>query len=171
MSIFDTILLISWAGFIFYGLFFGFIRLIGNFIGMIVGVFLASRFYLELYESFDYLFGGYEGMGKIACFIFLFGIISKLVSFGFALFEKVFNLIAIIPFLKSFNKLGGAIAGFLLGGVIIGLVLYLGTKHFILGSLLGSSLASSQITPILLLFAKLIEPLLPEAIRLMKSLV
>ena len=171
MSIFDTILLISWAGFIFYGLFFGFIRLIGNFIGMIVGIFLASRFYVDFYNSFDYLFGQYAALGKIASFLLLYGIISKLVSFGFAVFEKIFNLLSIIPFLKSFNKLGGAILGFFLGGIILGLILYLGSKHFILESLLGSSLANSQVTPILLFFAKLIEPLLPETLRIMKSLI
>ncbi|MDA3840027.1 MAG: CvpA family protein [Patescibacteria group bacterium] len=171
MSIFDTILLISWAGFVFYGLFFGFIRMIGNFIGMIVGIFLASRFYVDFYESFDFLFGSYEGLGKIASFIILYGLISKLVSFGFAVAEKIFNLLTIIPFLKSFNKLGGAILGFFLGGVILGLVLYLGSKYFIIDSLLGASLVNSQITPILLFFAKLVEPLLPEALKVMKSLI
>ncbi|PLX21017.1 hypothetical protein C0584_04505 [Candidatus Parcubacteria bacterium] len=171
MSIFDTILLISWAGFVFYGLFFGFIRMIGNFIGLIVGVFLASRLYLQFYESFDYLFGSYEGLGKIISFIFLFGIISKLVSFGFAIVEKIFNLLTIIPFLKSFNKLGGAILGFFIGGVVIGLILYLGTKHFIIESLLGSALANSQIAPIMIFFAKLVMPLLPEAVKMMKSLI
>lgn len=171
MSIFDTILLISWAGFVFYGLFFGFIRMIGSFIGMIVGIFLASRFYTDFYNSFDYLFGSYEGLGKIASFLLLYGIISKLVSFGFAIVEKVFNLLTIIPFLKSFNKLGGAILGFFLGGIILGLVLYLGSKYFILDSLLGASLVNSHITPVLLYFAKLVQPLLPEAVKAMKSLI
>jgi uncharacterized membrane protein required for colicin V production len=171
MSIFDTILLIVWAGFVFYGLFFGFIRLIGSFIGMIFGIFLASRFYVDFYNFFDYLFGSYEGLGKIVSFILLYGIISKLVSFGFTIVEKIFNLFTIIPFLKSFNKLGGAILGFFLGGIILGLVLYLGTKHFVLESLLGASLVNSQVTSILLFFAKLVEPLLPEALRVMKSLI
>jgi len=171
MSIFDTILLISWAGFVFYGLFFGFIRLIGNFVGLIVGVFLASRFYIDFYESFSYLFGGYAGLGKIASFLLLFGIISKLVSFGFAILEKVFNLLTIIPFLKSFNKLGGAILGLCLGAIIIGLLLYLGSKYFLIDSLFGSSIATSKIAPILLYFAKIVEPLLPEAMRTMKSLI
>jgi len=171
MSIFDTILLIAWAGFVFYGLFFGLIRLIGNFIGMIIGVFLASRFYIDFYNSFSGLFGSYAGLGKISSFLILYGAISKLVSFGFAILEKIFNLLTIIPFLKSFNRLGGAILGFLLGGIVLGLLLYLGTKHFILNSLLGASLVDSKITPILLYFAKLVEPLLPEAIKAMKSLI
>jgi len=156
MSIFDTILLISWAGFVFYGLFFGFIRMIGNFVGMIVGVFLASRFYLDFYDSFSYLFGSYEGLGKIASFLLLYGVISKIVSFGFSVVEKIFNLLTIIPFLKSFNKLGGAILGFFLGGIILGLVLYLGSKYFIFDSLLGTSLVNSHVTPVLLYFAKLV---------------
>ncbi len=138
---------------------------------MIVGIFLASRFYVDFYESFDYLFGQYEGLGKIASFLLLYGVISKLVSFGFAIIEKIFNLLTIIPFLKSFNKLGGAILGFFLGGIILGLLLYLGSKHFILDSLLGASLVNSQITPILLFFAKLVSPLLPEAVKMMKSLI
>jgi len=170
MSIFDTILLIAWAGFVFYGFFYGFIRMIGNFIGMIVGIFLASRFYVEFYNSFDFLFGHYEALGKVSSFVFLVGVISKLVSFGFAIIEKIFNILSIIPFLKSFNKLGGAILGFFLGGIILGLILYLGSKYFIIDSLLGTSLINSQITPTLLFFAKIIQPLLPEAVKAMKSL-
>lgn len=171
ISIFDLILIIIWAGFVFYGLFFGFIRMIGSFIGMIIGIFLASRFFIEFYNYFHYLFGAYEGLGKILSFLILYAIISKLVSFGFVFVEKIFNILTIIPFLKSFNKLGGAILGFFLGGIIIGLILYLGSKYLVLESLLGTSLSNSQITPILMYFAKLVQPLLPEALRAMKSLI
>ncbi len=171
MSIFDTILLLIWAGFFFYGLFFGLIRLVGNFVGMIAGVFIASRLYLDFYESFDYLFGGNIALGKVISFLLLYGIISKLVSVGFAIIEKIFNILTIIPFLKSFNKLGGAILGIFLGGIIIGLTLYLSSKHFLTDSLFASLLSDSKLSPILLYFSSLVEPLLPEVVKAMKSLI
>lgn len=145
--------------------------MLANFVGLVVGVFVASRFYNELYNSFDYLFGAYESLGKIVSFVVLFSIISKLTSFGFMVFEKIFNLLSIIPFLKTFNKLGGAILGFFLGGIIIGLLLYLGGRHFVIDSLLGGFIAQSDLAPLLLYFAKIVSPLLPEALKAMKSLI
>lgn len=171
MSIFDTILLLAWSGFVFYGLFFGFIRLIGNFVGMIVGVFLASRFYLEFYESFNYLFGSNVAVGKVLSFLILYGIISKLVGIGITIIEKIFNILTIIPFLKSFNRIGGVILGFFLGGIIIGLTLYLSSKHFLTDSLFASYLADSKLSPILMYFSNLVKPLLPEVVKAMKSLI
>jgi uncharacterized membrane protein required for colicin V production len=171
MAIFDVVLLLVWSGFVFYGLFFGFIRMVGNFVGLLVGAYFASHLYLSVFEIVGEIFNGYDAPGKIAIFLFLFGIFSKLTSIGVVIVEKIFNIIAIIPFLKTFNRLLGAILGLLVGGLTIGLILYLSSKYFILESLVGNLLATSQIAPALIIFGKILSPLLPETIKAMKSLV
>ena len=56
MIIFDAILLIILAGFVFYGLFFGLIKTLGSLAGVIVGAFIASHFYLSVFNFSENLF-------------------------------------------------------------------------------------------------------------------
>jgi len=111
MTIFDTILLIILAGFVFYGLFFGLIRTLGSLVGIVAGAWLASRLYLSVYEWAENLFFGYDNLGKVVTFIILFVLINRLVGFAFTLLDKAFNIISIVPFLKTINRLAGHLAG------------------------------------------------------------
>lgn len=167
----DVVLLLIIAGFVFYGLFFGLIRMIGSFVGLVVGAIFASRFYLLVYEFVNPVFFGYENLGKVMTFIILFSILSKLVGFGFYLLEKVFNIIAIIPFLKTFNRLGGAIFGFLVGSLSVGLVLYVSSKYAIITTFFGKWLVMSKLAPLLIFFAKVLLPLLPEVLKKIQGLI
>ncbi len=171
MSVFDTILLFILAGFIFYGLFFGLIRTIGAFLGVIVAAFLASHFYLMIAQWLTPFFFGYNNLGKVLVFIFLFALVNRLVGFLFYLLDKTFNFFAIIPFLKTFNRLGGALLGFITGSLSIGLVLYVASRYAILHHWFGNTLESSQLAPFFLKFATLLLPLLPEVLKKIKSLI
>ena len=92
LSIFDVILTVILSGFVFYGLFFGFIRVVGGIAGVIIGAVLASRFYLFIYQYVQHFFGGYDNLGHIVTFIFTFFLIRKLVILAFAILDKIFNI-------------------------------------------------------------------------------
>lgn len=171
VPIIDVILLIIIAGFVFYGLFAGLIRTIGSLVGLIVGAILASRFYLVVYDMFDWLDFGYANLGKVASFIILFSILSKLVSLGFYFIEKIFNIISIIPFLKTFNRIGGGIFGLIAGSLSVGLVLYVASKYAIITSLFGKWLLASKIAPVLIAAAKVLLPLLPDVLKKIQGLI
>jgi len=171
MTILDTILLVILAGFVFYGLFFGLIRTIGSLAGVVVGAWLASRFYLQVFDWAQDLFFGYNNLGKVLTFIILFTIINRLVGFIFSLLDKTFNIISIIPFLKTINRLAGAVLGFLLGGLVLGLILYVAARYSFIDSLFGNWLADSQLAPFLVRFAKILTPLLPEMLKKLQSLI
>lgn len=171
MSIFDVILLIILSGFVFYGLFFGLIRTLGTFAGVIVGAFLASRFYLPVSEWAEGIFFGYNNLGKVLVFIILFSLINRLVCFGFYLLDKAFHIISIIPFLKTFNRLGGAVLGFLTGSLFLGLIIYVASRYSIIESLFGEWLVNSQVAPFLMKSANLLLPLLPEMLKKLQSLI
>lgn len=171
MTIFDAILLIFLAGFVFYGLFFGLIKTIGSLAGVVVGAFIASRFYIPVFYWAEDLFFGYENLGKVITFIVLFTVVNRIVGLVFALIDKTFGLISIIPFLKTINRLGGAILGFVMGGLILGLILYVASRYAIIGHFVGNWIADSQIAPFLVKFAGVLTPLLPEILKKLKSII
>jgi len=171
MTVFDTILLIALAGFVFYGLFFGLIRTFGSLVGIFVGAFLASRFYLIVFEWLKGFSFGYDNLSKVLIFIILFSLISKLVSFGFYFIEKAFNLISIIPFLKTINRLAGAALGFVVGNLFIGLLIYIASRYAIIDHWFGKWLVDSHVAPFMLKFTNMIVPLLPEVLKKLQGLI
>jgi membrane protein required for colicin V production len=171
MSIFDVVLLISLAGFVFYGIFFGLIRTFGTFAGVLVGAFLASRFYLPAADWLNTFFFGYNNLGKVLVFILLFSLFNRVTGFVFYLLDRAFNLISIIPFLKTFNRLGGAILGFITGSLILGLILYVASRYALIESLFGQWLVDSKVAPFLLKVGNMLLPLLPEMLKKLQSLI
>ena len=171
MPIIDVVLLIILSGFVFYGLFFGLIRTVGTFLGMIIGAVLASRLYLPVAEWLDSFFFGYHNLGKVVVFLILFSLINRLTGFAFYLLDKTFNLISIIPFLKTINRLGGAVLGFLTGSLSIGLILYVASKYSILESFFGKWLVDSQFSHFFIKFADFLLPLLPEMLKKIQGLI
>jgi membrane protein required for colicin V production len=171
MTIFDAILLIILAGFVFYGLFFGLIRTVGNLAGIIVGVFIAGRFYIPVFYWAEELFFGYDNLGKIITFIVLFTIVNRIVGLVFALIDKSFGLISIIPFLKTINRLGGAALGFIMGGLVLGLILYVASRYVVVDYFIGSWIANSKLAPFLVKFAAVLTPLFPEMLKKLKSVI
>ena len=165
MPIFDLILIIILAGFVFYGLFFGLIRTLGSLLGVILGLWLTLVFYLTVYDWLKNLFFGHELAGKVIAFIILFTLINRLIGFIFAVLDRTFDLLSIIPFLKTVNRLAGAILGFIEGGLVLGLILSYLSPIF-------SSVAwfqASQAAPFLIKFSSLIMPLLPGLLNKIKG--
>ena len=171
IGIFDIILLIILAGFVFYGLFFGLIRTVGALAGVVVGAWLASRWYLPVFDWAQDLFFGHNNLGKVLTFIVLFTVINRIVGLVFALLDRTFHLIAIIPFLKTINRLGGAVFGFALGGLSLGLILYVASRYAIIETFFGQWLVDSRVAPFLVKFVDVLKPLLPEMLKKLQSLI
>ncbi|MDO8667679.1 MAG: CvpA family protein [bacterium] len=166
MPIFDIILIIIIAGFVFYGLFFGLIRTIGSLVGLVVGLWLTFVFHLTVYEWLKNLFFGHELSGKVITFIILFTFINRLIGFIFAILDRTFDLLSVIPFLKTINRLAGMVLGLVEGGLVLGfLLLYISQTSF------GYWLTGSQVAPFLIKFTKVILPLLPGLINKLKVVV
>jgi len=171
MIILDVILLIFLAGFVFYGLFFGLIKTTGALAGVVVGAWLASRWYLFVFEWAQDLCFGHNNLGKVLTFVILFIIINRLVGFIFVILDRTFHLIAIIPFLKTINRLAGTALGFVLGGLSLGLILYVASRYTIIDSLLGRWMVDSRVAPFLIKFVNVLKPLLPEMLKKLQSLI
>jgi len=171
ISIFDTILIIAWFGFIFYGFFFGLIRTFGALVGVVVATVLTSRFYLIFSDWAQGLFFGHDSLGKIIIFVITFSLIQKIVSFCFNLLDSAFNILSIIPFLKTINRLAGAILGIVVGGFVLGLILYISSKYTFIDTWFGRWLIDSKVAPILLKFNNVLLPLMPEMLKKISGLI
>ncbi len=164
MFIIDLILLFAWAGFIFYGLFFGLIRTLGSLLGMVAGAWVAILFYLDLFNLIESWFFGLENIGKIVCFLFLFVIANRLVRLIFVLLDKAFKIFSIIPFLKTINRIGGMFLGLIEGALVLGVVIYLAVVHLSIDTWLPIDLGQSVIIPYLMTFIKFLVPFLSQAL-------
>ncbi len=165
MAVIDIVFLIILAGFIFYGLFFGLIRTLGSLLGVAAGLWLAFVFYPYVFGWAENLFFGRAMAGKIIIFCVLFILINRFVCFVFALLDRTFDLLSVIPFLKTINRLAGAALGFIEGGLVLGLVLIYAGQFFSSGWLNGS-----QAAPFLIKFAGTISRLLPGLINMAAEL-
>lgn len=171
ISIFDVILIIILSGFVFYGLFFGLIRVIGGIAGVVLGSILASRFYLLFYTYVSSFFLGYDNLGQVVTFIFTFFLIRKLVVFGFAILDKIYKIASLIPFLTTFNRILGAALGLFEGILMIGLLLFVSSKYAIIENWFGEWLVGSVVAPWLVETAGVLMPILPDAIKALNGLI
>lgn len=171
MSYFDLALIIILAGFVFNGFAKGLIRLLGNIVGLIIGAFIASHFYLQFYQWGQNLVGGRENLGKVLAFIIVFVVVTMVVDWIFIILEKIFNIISIIPFTKTINRLLGGAVGFLEGSLALGLILFVISRYAWIGSLFGDHLISSKVAPFFLTIVKIVMPILPDALKALQSLI
>lgn len=171
MSIFDISLLVILAGFVLNGLFKGLIRLLGHVVGLIVGAYIASHFYLLLFDWCKNIFNGHDAIGKTISFIVLFVVVTRLMDLVFKLIEKLFNFIAIIPGSKYLNNLAGAALGFIEGSLFLGLIIFVVSRYALIGNFFGKELTGSFMAPFLLKIVNIILPILPDALKALKSLI
>lgn len=166
MTFIDWILIFLLLAFIFSGFKGGFIYSFGSFIGVILGVFMAGRFY----ESLAHLFGNDTNWANVLCFLLIFVVVSRLVGLIFYIINKVFKIMTIIPFLGLINRLGGVIFGFIEGTLFLGVFIFF-LSRFALADKITELLGGSALTPFFIKIGRLLSFLLPEMIQQLKSIV
>ncbi len=165
MTLFDLILVLILFGFALYGLWFGLIHALGSFIGVFVASYFTSHFYMGVA---DFLTVD-SAIGRIFVFFIMFMIIMRLVGLLFYFVEKIFNVVSIIPFLKTINRLAGAILGAAVGVLVIGLLLYVAGKYDL--GVVTEAMANSNFAPYFLAATYILLPLLPEALKKLQSFI
>ena len=145
--------------------------MVGNLIGLLVGAYIASRYYLSFYSWADNWLNVNENVGKVLSFVILFILIAKLIELGFALLEKAFKIIAIIPGSRYINNLLGAALGLLEGTLFFGLVLFVVSRYSFIDQFFGNQMSQSIVTPWLLAIVNIILPLLPDALKALQSII
>lgn len=169
MAIFDIILLCLLGGFIFFGLWFGAIHTVGALAGAFLGAYCAGLWYEPFGAYLQGIFG-YPNLMRIFAFILIFILINRLVGFVFYLIDKVFHIIAIIPFLKTINRLIGGLLGLVEGVLVIGLCLFF-IARFPLSDWFSGILTSSAVAPWFIKMSGILQAMLPEILKQIHSVI
>lgn len=161
LSILDFVLLIILFAFAGGGFAMGLINEVGNLVGTVIGAVAATNFFEKLASWVGTPFGMTENLIKIISFLLIFLVVNRLVVVIFHLINKVFDVLAVIPFLKTINRLAGAVLGVITGGLIIGLFLVFISK-FPFAIFLVKPMENSEVAQLLFKYGKILMPLLPE---------
>lgn len=168
MPTLDIIILIILGLFILHGWRAGFIGGIGALLGLVAGAWGAGNYYTVIGAWLAGYMG--EAVGNLVAFAVIFILIVRLTGLVFVLIDKIFKIVAIIPFLKTINRLAGTLLGFVEGTIGLGLVLYVaGRLTFSLE--FSTMLLDSKMAPWLVKTATLFVELLPEALKTLESVI
>lgn len=170
MTFFDGVLIFIILYFIWAGFKSGFIRTVGGFVGLLVGVYLASHYYEMLSGAWTWLFFGNVILAKIVVFIVIFVLVDKLFKLVAFIIDKAFDLLRFIPFSKLANRLAGGVFGLIEGSLIGGMIIYILVRFPVAESLQGA-IENSELANQLLYFVNVLTPLIPEALEKMEILI
>lgn len=168
MPYFDIALVVIIAIFGLLGLWFGLIHTLGSLAGMLLGVFLAARYYEVGADWLISLTGWGGNFPKVVVFIIVFFLINRLVGLAFWIVDKVLSIITKLPFISGINRLLGLVFGILEGALGLGIILYF-ISRFPLGETFMAALSGSKIAPTLVHMASILMPLVPEGLRILQS--
>ena len=160
-TILDLLLLLITFIFIDYGFIMGLIESIGSLMGIMLGAWLGGIFYKDIGDWLSSFLFGSKNFAYVLAFVAIYIVASKAIGIIFWLLNKVFKLIAIIPFLKTINRVAGAVLG-LVEAVLMRGVILLFLSSFPFSSWLTNELAKSQLAIWFMAIAKVLTPLLPK---------
>jgi len=168
MAMIDIVLLIIFFGFVVSGFWFGLVHILGNLIGVVFGILAASYLYKDLSPFLQFLFLK-EPIANWLAFIIIFVLVNRLVGFAVRMIDKGFKIFKIIPFISSINRLGGGLLSFVEAALVLGTILYVGTKF--LGDMpLVQTIQNSAFAGVLIKIAKILLPLIPDSIKYLQNI-
>lgn len=121
--IINLILVLLILGYVGMGLKDGFVHTLGRFLGAILG-FLAARAWSIWLVGILGIFMP-AGWARLVAFILIFIAITRVFGMIFKLVDGIFEIMKLLPFLKSIDKFLGAFLGFVEGIIFIGGAIYL----------------------------------------------
>jgi len=163
-TIFDLILLLILFVFISFSFWLGLIQTFGGIVGLFAGAWIAGMYYEPFAAWLGPYFMDHENVAKVVAFILIFTLVNRLVGLIFWIINKVFNIISLLPFLKSINRIGGAILGFVEGVLILGAIILM-INRFPVGEWVMGIIEGSQVATWLEKVADIVlSPFLPEIV-------
>lgn len=168
MSFFDITLIVVIGVFGLFGFWFGFIHTLGSVLGTIFGAYLASRYYQPMADWLIGVTGWSPNGSRVIMFIIAFVLINRLVGFVFWVIDRVFKIVTHLPFIRSIDRIFGGILGLAEGLITLGLIFYF-IERFPLSEHIMAMVEHSRIVPLTVAIAAVLVPLLPEAMKLLKS--
>lgn len=168
MSLFDLVLIAILGGFTLFGFWFGIFASLGSLVGTVVGVYLASRWYVAPSIWLAGVTGWSANFTNVVSFILVFLVVNRLIGFVFYLLDKVFSIITHLPVISGLNRLLGALLGFIEGVVALGITIYF-ISRFPLSPAFMAQVNASSVASWCARVASLLWPLVPQAIQVLQN--
>jgi len=159
MSWLDITLIIAIGISAFIGVKKGIIEIALTLAGLVIGVFLAGRYYIPFSQYLTFI--SHIGLAKVAAFAIIFIGVMAVAGVIARLLGKAASMIM----MGWANRLGGSVLGFILGAVFCGAFLAMWVKF--LG--MTQAIAESRIAPILLSQFPRVLALLPREFDAIRS--
>ncbi|MFA6587533.1 MAG: CvpA family protein [Patescibacteria group bacterium] len=168
MNTTDIILLILLFGFTWAGFWYGLIQTLGGIVGVVAGAIIASRTY-SVAAGWVGGVGTRAGLSEWLAFSVIFVVVNRAMAIATGSVGKILNVVKVVPFVGTINRLGGAVVGLAEGALVIGLIIAM-AQRFELSPQLVTMLDNSRVANILGAFGSSLMPLMPSAIRGTKAL-
>ncbi len=124
MNLADILLLVLLLGFVWNGWRRGAIATFGQLVGIVASFFVARATYGMITGWVAVILPGRTEWSHAVAFLIIFIIVNQLCRFIFSFLDALFNILTIIPFLSTINKLLGAVLGIAVGITFIGGAVY-----------------------------------------------
>lgn len=168
MNWLDIVIVVIILFFLFKGFRAGLVGAIGGFLGIVLGIWAGSHF---MANAATWIIANFninnQSLANILGFIAIFVAINIVISIIVWIVNKIFH---IIPFIDLANKLFGALVGFIGGVLAVSALVYL-LSLFPFSQSINDVLISSQLADWAVKIAVVIKPLIPEAVKALKSIV
>lgn len=164
MPFFDLVLIIIVAGFALFGFWFGLVHTLGSLFGTVLGVYLASRYYVPAAEWLMKTTGWSNNVASIIMFIIAFIVINRLVGFAFFLVDRLFSIVTRLPFISGLNRMLGTIFGAFEGVFVVGIVLFFISKFPVNEAFMGA-MNNSRLAAFCISTASILWPLIADTVK------
>ncbi len=148
----------------------GLFKVVGSLIGLAVGAWIASHYYVFGFDWLTQHFSESWLVNKITIFVILFFVASNLTAWVFSLLGGILEAITIIPLMKTVNRLLGGILNLAEAALSWSLILFFLSRYLPTSTELGQQLSQSIIAPYLMTIGKILWPLLPMVLKQMQAL-
>jgi membrane protein required for colicin V production len=157
----NTILFVIVCIFIINGFFQGLIHMLGSLLGLVIGVFLASRYNDALGSWLAGATGWNKNVMIVIAFVLIILIITRLCGIIVHSLEKTFHIMK-IPLVGLANRLAGAFFGFFEGIFVVGATLIIINSMTFVGA--DKIIGASTVAMSMIASSKILLPLLPKTI-------
>lgn len=168
MTLIDIIVVIALAIFFFKGFQMGLVRGIGVLIGLIVGLWIAGRYY-EVAGNWLVGWGLPQAFSSAGGYIVMFIIGVWVISIIVFMADRVFKFLAIVPGMKLLNNVLGGVLFLIEGVIMVGVVLFVIGQFSDPQGTIGRAIDGSRIAPMVKAAAWVASPLIPASIEQLKN--
>ena len=172
MNLLDIILFFALIGFVYKGAKQGIAYMVGQALGIMIGVLIASRLFDDLANLVKPLFLGNYDIAALVSFVFAFQFINEALGYALRAY-RVLAFLETLPVIQNFetlDKWGGALLGLFVGNLIIGIVLFFLARNSFSPSM-DHLLATSNMTPHFIDFAGWFTELFPSEFKELPSVI